>query len=224
MDKKCSNCGGNNVEDAIFCNFCGEQLNSSKKGKISNKKIVGIFGFTIILLILITIIISSHNTHNVAYNISTKNILTYKLDSFSFNYPDTFVNSEPPTSYMSNNTDWKDSGFLADKYSNVYIIIEKNPTPKGYTAHDYILSDQSFDQQNGGTTSSLTDKTNSNGVQVSEDIANFANHQNTITTYYTMIFADNSGIIYSIKIYGGNVYNSEMQQVANTIFNSLKLN
>ena len=225
---KCSNCGTENPEDSQFCTECGNKLErfnrpvNVEKGAVqpkkSNRNKIIIGGIVVVVvLIFIGIILAGSNS-----SIATGNS-TYNINSVSFNYPNNFANITAPNSIVSGGSDWHAVGYLSDNQS-MYIEIQSNSNPEAYTIQELILATESQVKQNNGTVLSTTNTTNLNGVVVAGDIQTMTDpSSNTLLKYYDMIFSDSKGTVYSISVYGDDSDNTQIQQVQQTIFNSLKV-
>lgn len=223
---KCSNCGAENKEDSQFCADCGNKLEKFnepiiEKGAVPPKKsnrgkiILGGIGVVVILLIIGILIAGSNNT-------ATGNS-TYNINSVSFSYPNNFANTTAPNNIISGSSEWQQNGYLSNNQS-MSIQIETNPNTEGYTPQQMILATQVSIKQNNGSVLSTTNTTNPNGVIVAGDIHTLTDpSSNTLLRYYEMIFQDKKGVMYSVTVYGHDSDNSQIQQVQQTIFNSLKV-
>ncbi|MGP8190246.1 MAG: zinc ribbon domain-containing protein [Methanobacterium sp.] len=226
---KCSNCGTENPEDSQFCTECGNKLErfnrpvNVEKGTVqpkkSNRNKIIIGGVVVVVvLIFVGIILAGSNS-----SIATGNS-TYNINDVSFSYPNSFVNASAPSSIISGGSTWQQSGFLLDNNSGINIQIQTNPNTAGYTLQELILADEASVKQNNGSVLSTTNTTNPNGVVVAGDIETLTDPtSNTPLRYYDMIFSESKGTVYSISVYGDDSDNTQIQQVQQTIFNSLKV-
>lgn len=230
MQMKCSNCGAENNDEAQYCSECGNKLGKltdlngeravprkkSRKEKKSHKGIIlGAVGVAVVIFIIIILVVASNN------NTATGN-LTYSVDSVSFDYPNNFANSTPPSSdIISGASSWQKVGFLSDD-RGTYIEIQKNTA--GYTPQGDMLATELSIKENNGSVLSTTNNTNPNNVVVAADIHTMTDpSSNNLLRYYEMYFQDKNGVVYAITVYGDDSDKSQLQQVQQTIFNSLKV-
>jgi hypothetical protein len=226
---KCSNCGTENPEDSQFCTECGNKLErfnrpvNVEKGTVqpkkSNRNKIIIGGIVVVIVLIFVGIILAGSNNSVATGNST-----YNINDVSFSYPNSFVNASAPSSIISGGSTWQQSGFLLDNNSGINIQIQTNPNTAGYTLQELILADEASVKQNNGSVLSTTNTTNPNGVVVAGDIETLTDPtSNTPLRYYDMIFSESKGTVYSISVYGDDSDNTQIQQVQQTIFNSLKV-
>ncbi len=149
---------------------------------------------------------------SASFNSSINKTTTYIDGVIEFVYPSNMT--QPSYNTTSSNT-WNFT-ILTDNTTSV--LLGKTSAISSSLISSTIMSTY-LQTGNGQLLSNVTVSTNPNGVQVYQYVyqVNYTN-----VTYYYMDFAkkDNS-IVYDISVYGNDT--TESQNVANQIFNSLKL-
>lgn len=148
---------------------------------------------------------------------------TYTTNGMTFNYPNDFINTTSPPAFINSTSGWTQIGFLASQ--NVYITIGHNPNSnKSTTSSGELLTSEKVVRQNNGNVLSTTNQTNPNGVVVYGESETFNEpHTNNKLRYYEMYFTAKNGEVYEIVVYGLDSDNSQISNVKNIIFNSLKV-
>ena len=236
----CSSCGTENIRTAKTCRSCGKPLNfiqkdakskvsnSNKSSKYRNKKGYGILGIGIIGIVLIAFLIVWLPANVFANH--------YDDGAISFNYPTDMKNSTPPMDInltspsviFSGVVSWHDMAFITNNNSasfadnTVYISVNKLPSLTDTQSYRDDTNNQIV-QYDSGQIISSTDKTNPNGIPISGSITKLNDpYSNTPLLYNNMFFEDNNGTVYEISVYGVNSTNSQIQNIANTVYNSIK--
>lgn len=226
----CNKCGAENPDDSQFCAKCGNKLKNFneplnvEKGSVQQKKsnrnkivIAGIVVLVVILFIVGIVLVGINN--NTASGNST-----FTINDVSFNFPNNFVNTTAPPDFVSGSSDWKQDEYLLDNKSDMSINVQSNSNPNGFTLDEFLIADEASVKNNNGTVISTTNLTNPNGVVVAGeiDVMNDLNN-NKVERYYEMIFSDPNGTFYGITVQGEDSDNAQIQQVQQTVFNSLKI-
>lgn len=152
----------------------------------------------------------------------------YNDEFISFDYPSNFHYTS--IHYIAIGANWKDV-FVVEN-GKVYMNIVKNenatdltPSEMKKMAAEEISSTKDI-VDNGGKYLSDTRKTNDNGIEVASTITSINNpyDKKIVYKYINYYFKANTNVMYAIIIYGDEKNFVDVQSVADTVFNSLKIN
>lgn len=178
-----------------------------------------------VLLILMIVVSISGCIHSNNSNGTQK----YNDKLISFDYPSDFRYTSGHYHIISGGENWKNVLIIGN--GEVFININKNENAADLTLSDVKEKVKKEISENdiadkGGKYLSDTRKTNDNGVEVESSITSINDPYNkkTVYKYVNYFFKANADVMYSIIIYGKEQNFVDVQSVADTVFNSLKIN
>lgn len=219
----CSNCGAKVHSDDFFCSSCGKPVckleieHLGKSNKTSRKTSILVITVAVVVFSILVVTGLSYNTFTPAAN------STFNINSVSFKFPDTFTNTTAPQNFINSSSDWNQVGYLLDNSSGIAITIQTNSNSNNYTLDTFLITEEISVKNNNGTLSSIINQTNPNGVAIEGDVKQLTNpNTNKTQRYYVMLFNDSTGTMYGVTVQGDPAKNSQLQQIQQTIFNSIK--
>lgn len=176
------------------------------------------------LLILMIVVSISGCVHS-----NSNGTQKYNDEFISFDYPSDFQYTSGHYHIESGGANWRNVLMIGN--GKVFISISKNENATNLTTSEAKekaekrISEKDIVDKDGKYLSD-TRKTNDNGVEAESTITsiNDPNNQNVVYKYITYYFKANTDVMYSIIIYGNEKNFVDVQSVADTLFNSLKIN
>ncbi len=175
------------------------------------------------LLILMIAVSISGCVHS-----SSNGTQKYNDEFISFDYPSDFRYTSGHYHIVSGGENWKNVLIIGN--GKVFININKNENTdstlsdvKEMVAERVSAKDVA---DKGGKYLSDTLQTNDNGIEVESIITtiNDPSDKKIVYKYINYYFKANTDVMYSIIIYGDEKNYVDIQSVADTVFNSLKIN
>lgn len=175
------------------------------------------------LLILMIAVSISGCVHS-----SSNGTQKYNDEFISFDYPSDFRYTSGHYHIVSGGENWKNVLIIGN--GKVFININKNENTystlsdvKEMVAERVSAKDVT---DKGGKYLSDTLQTNDNGIEVESIITtiNDPSDKKIVYKYINYYFKANTDVMYSIIIYGDEKNYVDIQSVADTVFNSLKIN
>jgi hypothetical protein len=171
------------------------------------------------MLILVVLASGCASTTPNPFNNTIPAVQTFSDGVISFNYPTGFEVRTERANITTEGTGWQDLTFLAN--DNIGIDVKKNPE-----ASSAVIVREGTEQavlEASGTILSSSSEINPNGVVVEKSTSQQTDpYSNILVRYYDLFFSVN-GLVYHISVYGEVAKNPQIQNTADMIFNSLKL-
>lgn len=199
-----------------------DQNYNSFRGMIMIKKLdLSLFFGLLILMIVVSISGCVHSSSNGTQK--------YDDEFISFDYPGDFQYTSGHSYIVSGGLNWRNVLTLGN--GKVFINIIKNEDATNLTPSEVKeIAAKSISEKDiadkGGKYLSDSHKTNDNGVEVESTITsiNYPYDKKIVYKYVTYYFKADTDVMYSIIIYGEEKNFVDVQSVADTVFNSLKIN
>ncbi len=236
MTKICPNCKTVNSDNAGFCQECGTALkepsipkNDEKSGnRITNfwnkqsrrrKASIGILGVVFFGLIILVIVFGGMFAPLDNTPVALTPAANFTDNSIAFNYPNDMVNDSFATNGSGNGIVYEPS--LVNGI--VFITISNYPILNNYSTNASETKDTFVKDHNGifEQVLSNSDETNPNGVFISSYIRKYRDNDGSIWMEYNLLFQDNQGLIYHITVSGDVSKNSQINETATEVFNTL---
>lgn len=237
MTKLCPNCKTENSDNAGFCQECGTALkqpaipkNDEKSGnRITNfwnkqsrrkKASIGILGIVFVGLIILIVIFGGMFAPLDNTPVALAPAANFTDNSIAFNYPNDMTNDSFATNGSGDGVVYEPS--LVNGI--VFITISNYPILNNYSTNASETKDTFVKDHNGifEQVLSNSDVTNPNGVLISSYTRKYRDDDGSIWIEYNLFFQDNQGLIYHITVSGDVSKNSQINETATEVFNTLQ--
>lgn len=198
-----------NTDEKSGSRITGFWNKQSKGGKAA----IGIVGVVIVGLILI-IVISGMSSPLDNTPVTLAPAVNFTDNSITFSYPGDMSNFD-----FTNTSDLGMIDVAKLSNQNVLILVSNYPSLKNAPLRRNLSV--SMDKENSDSILSISDEINPNGILVSKYIAKFGTGDGTQLINYYLFFLDKRGIVYKITVYGDVRNNSQINETATLVFNSL---